>query len=138
MRMKIQQLPALLLFCCLGACGGSPASTAPAPLELDVEGTLAAGTTVPVKGTDMQVTFVAVTEDSRCPKDVTCVWAGEVKVKLTVKLGSSAPVKREVLEGRAAIVEPYRLTVTRVLPEPLSDKKPQPSDYRINLIVVRI
>jgi hypothetical protein len=138
MHMMIRHFPALLLFCCLAACGGSPASTAPAPLELDVEGTLAAGATVPVKGTDMQVTFVAVTEDSRCPKDVSCVWAGEVKVKLAVKLGSSAPVEREVLEGRAAIVEPYRLTVTRVLPEPLSDKKPQPSDYRISLTVVKI
>ena len=135
--MMIRHFPALLLLNCLAACG-SPANTAPAPLVLDVEGTLAAGVAVPVKGTDMQVTFVGVLEDSRCPKDVTCVWAGEVNVKLAVKLGSQSPVEREVLEGRAAIVEPYRLTVTRVLPEPLSDKKPQPSDYRINLIVVRI
>jgi hypothetical protein len=136
--MMIRYFPALLAVCCLAACGGSPASPVPAPLELDVEGTLPAGATVPVKGTDMQVTFVGVTEDSRCPKDVSCVWAGEVNVKLSVKLGTQPAVEREVLEGRAAVIEPYRVTVTRVLPEPLSDKKPQPGDYRINLIVSTI
>lgn len=137
--MTSRHLPALLLLCCLVACGSpSPASNSPVTLELDVEGTLAAGATASVKGTDLQVTFVGVTEDSRCPTDTTCVWAGEVNVKLSMRLGQQAPVASDVLEGRATLIEPYRLTVTRVLPEPVSTKKIQPSEYRINLIVVRI
>jgi hypothetical protein len=137
--LMIRHFPALLLLCCLAACDRSPASTSAAPsLELDVEGTLAAGTTVPVKGTDLQVTFVGVVEDSRCPTDVSCVWAGEVKIKLSMRLGSQPAVEREALEGRTTLMEPYRLTVTRVLPEPVSTQKLQPSDYRINLIVVKI
>ena len=137
MSMMIRNASVLLLLCCLAACG-SPASTAPVTLELDVEGTLAAGATAPVKGTDLQVTFVGVTEDSRCPTDTSCVWAGEVNVKLSLKLGSQAPVESSVLEGRTTLIEPYRLTVTRVLPEPVSTKKIQPGDYRINLLVVKI
>ena len=134
--MMTRPVPALLL-CCLAGCG-SPASTAPVMLELDVEGTLSAGATAPVKGTDLQVTFVGVIEDSRCPTDTTCVWAGEVNVKLSMKLGNQAAVESEVLEGRATLLEPYRLTVTRVLPEPVSTKKIQPGEYRINLIVAKL
>ena len=133
----IRYFSALLLLCWLAGCG-SPANTAPVALELDVEGTLSAGATAPVKGTELQVTFVGVSEDSRCPTDTTCVWAGEVNVKLALKLGTQAPVENEILEGRATLIEPYRITVTRVLPEPVSTKKIQPNEYRINLIVVKI
>jgi hypothetical protein len=129
-------LPTALLV--LAACG-SPASNAPtSPLELDTEGSLAAGATAAVKGTDLQITFVGVTNDSRCPTDVSCIWAGEVTVKLAMRLGGAAPIERESLEGRTTLVEPYRVTVTRVLPEPVSSKKLEPGDYRINLIVVKI
>jgi hypothetical protein len=134
----IRYLPALLVGTWLTACGSRAGTALPSPLELDVEGTLAAGASSAVKGTDMEVKFVTITEDSRCPTDSTCVWAGEVKVKLEVRLGNQAPKESEVLEGRSMLAEPYRLTVTRVLPEPVSTKKTTPSDYRISLIVVKI
>jgi len=34
---------------------------------------------------DYSLTFKEVVVDSRCPSDVTCVWAGEAKVKLILK-----------------------------------------------------
>ncbi len=43
---------------------------------------LALGETVTIAGTTIE--FVKVLEDSRCPKDVTCVWAGQAKVALEV------------------------------------------------------
>lgn len=107
-------------------------------MELNVEATLPAGTGSTVKGEDLEVRFVGVTEDSRCPTDTTCVWAGEVKVKLAARIGQQAPIEREVLEGRSTVIEPYRLTVTRVQPEPVSTKQLAPGDYRILLIVVKI
>jgi hypothetical protein len=128
----------LLLLAGLIACGSSAKSSGPTPLELDTEGVLAAGASAAVKGTDLEVKFIGVSEDSRCPTDTTCVWAGEVSVKLAMHLGTQAPEERELLEGRSTVFEPYRLTVTRVLPEPKSTQKIQPADYRINLIVVKI
>jgi hypothetical protein len=122
----------------LAACGTSSSDSAPVPLELAVEGSLRAGASTGVKGESIEVTFVAVTEDSRCPKDTTCAWAGEVKTTLAARIGSEPVVQREVLEGRSMIIEPYRITVTRVLPEPVSTQKTAPGDYRISLIVVRI
>src|ERR1041384_3056329 len=32
----------------------------------------------------VRVRFISVTEDSRCPADVDCVWAGNAKVKVQV------------------------------------------------------
>lgn len=129
----------LLLSVVLAACGSSAgSSSAPTVLELDVEGTMRAGTSAVVKNTDLEVKFVEVTEDSRCPRDATCVWAGEVKVKMETRIGSAAAEQREVLEGRSMVIEPYRLTVTSVKPEPLSTQKIAPGDYRITLIVVKI
>ena len=122
----------------LTACGRSASDAPPAPLELDVEGSLRAGTSASVQGESIEVTFLEVREDSRCPRDATCVWAGEVAVKLEARVGSEPAVQREVLEGRSMLIEPYRITVTRVLPDPVSTKKTAPGDYRIMLIVVRI
>ncbi len=43
---------------------------------------LALGETVTLA--DRRIEFVTVLEDSRCPKDVTCVWAGQAKVVLAI------------------------------------------------------
>src|SRR5690349_19932998 len=105
-----RQSTTLLLLASLTGCGSSAGNAAPPSLELGVEGTLAASASATVKGTDFEVKFVGITEDSRCPKDVTCVWAGEVKVKLAMRLGSQPPTESELLEGRSTLLEPYRLT----------------------------
>ncbi len=33
----------------------------------------------------LKIKFVSVVEDSRCPENVQCVWAGNAKIKVTVK-----------------------------------------------------
>ena len=48
---------------------------------------LAVGETVTVDGTDLSLTFAAVPRDSRCPRDVTCIVAGEAVVVLEARLG---------------------------------------------------
>lgn len=37
------------------------------------------------------VKFIEVVEDSRCPPDVQCIWAGNAKVKLSIARGKAAP-----------------------------------------------
>ena len=52
------------------------------PLAQDFE--LSLGQTVAIAGTAHRVTFEAVPEDSRCPTDAVCVWAGNARVSLRV------------------------------------------------------
>jgi hypothetical protein len=52
--------------------------------------TLAPGQTATVRGTDTRITFKRVSEDSRCPVDVTCVWAGDAKIEIVIEPNGSA------------------------------------------------
>jgi len=56
--------------------------------------TLAPGETATVRGADARITFKAVREDSRCPVDVTCVWAGDAKVEMVISREGAADETR--------------------------------------------
>ena len=59
------------------ACAEGPST--PADVPLGSEFTLAPGETALVGDDGLLVTFESVTEDSRCPMDAICVWAGSVR-----------------------------------------------------------
>lgn len=48
---------------------------------------------------DTSVTFSKVIEDSRCPIDVTCVWAGQAKVLITIKSDDTTSEKELIFHG---------------------------------------
>ncbi|MCH9659725.1 MAG: hypothetical protein K0U54_02315 [Bacteroidetes bacterium] len=58
------------------------------------------GTTIEID--DLLIEFVEVLEDSRCPKDVQCVWAGQAKVKLSVTESGMDPEFVELVFGSRA------------------------------------
>jgi hypothetical protein len=76
----------ILAAAAVGACssGGSvPTETGdPAPSARTLS--VGVGETASVPGSDVSITFRSVTEDSRCPLDVTCVWEGNGRVALTL------------------------------------------------------
>lgn len=55
------------------------------------------GETVVIKGVSLK--FLKVIEDSRCPKDVTCVWAGQAKVLVEVNSTGKESNQVELLFG---------------------------------------
>jgi hypothetical protein len=57
-----------------------------------------------------------VVEDSRCPMEVQCVWAGTVKVRATLRSPSGEGV--EVFElGKTITTETMAITLVEVLPQ---------------------
>jgi hypothetical protein len=78
---------------------------------------------------------VRVVDDSRCPSDVTCVWAGEVKVQLSTRINAAEAVQHEITAGQQATVGALRLIVVKVQPEPISTRKISPEEYRVTLKV---
>ena len=127
---------AVILTClALAGCGAEKSWAQTVDLGADV--TLAPGETVSVKTAAMTVRFVAVTEDSRCPRDVTCVWQGEVKVLLEIQTSSKASSQVEIVGGGSSVVGAYRVTVVGVGPEARSTAKIAPQDYRAKLKIDR-
>ena len=86
-------------------------------------------------------------EDSRCPKNVTCVWMGSVKVYL--KISDANASKDTVLEFLADNSKPatttvelgnqkYTVEILNVLPYPESTGEIKLTDYKVSLTVKKV
>lgn len=81
-------------------------------------------------GLGVTVTPMEVTEDSRCPKDVQCIWAGTVKVSTRIESGMG--VSTMILEiGKPVTTEAETITLTEVTPEKSSGEAIPGSSYRL-------
>lgn len=105
------------------------------PLEQDFQ--LGLGQTVTIAGTGQQVTFEAVPEDSRCPVDAVCIWAGNARVALRV---SSAGVDSSLAlntgsEPKTATLGKLRLELRGLEPAPRAATPTPPQAYRVTLRV---
>lgn len=116
----------------LAACGTTD-SQAAQPVEPGAEVTLAPGASASFSAAGIVVQFVGVTKDSRCPRDTTCMWAGDVTVLLTIRNPRHSPIRQEVLEGEHVIAGDYLITVVRVQPEPVASAKIPQESYRATL-----
>jgi hypothetical protein len=130
-----------LLFLAACASGGGTTPTPPTP-GLNEEFTLAPGQTASVNGTNVRLTFDRVSEDSRCPTDVTCIWEGDAVVVLKVKVEAEEATREVHTQGgeprsRKAPAGDYVVTLVRLDPAPRSTAPIEPSAYRATLIVGR-
>jgi hypothetical protein len=123
---------AMAILFALAGCAVAPAQDM-RQVDPGASVTLPAGSTVTVRTTGMSVRFVAVVEDSRCPSDVTCVWAGEVRVMFELRERSQPASQVELVEGGSTTVGRHRVTLLRVDPYPTSQAKIAPQDYRATL-----
>lgn len=81
--------------------------------------------------TGMRVKFVEMVEDSRCPKDVECIWAGNAKIKVRVsKNGRSKIIELNTgIENKDAQFAGYEFKLTGLTPEPRSNIRINRSGY---------
>jgi hypothetical protein len=102
---------------------------------------LRAGQQVTLKGKSLRIKFAAVEEDSRCPADVKCVWAGNAAVRLDVRTnrrdGKSLTLNTSdrSSSGDEARYEGYKFKLMDLSPYPQSDRKIMPGDYVVTLLV---
>ena len=88
----------------------------------------------------LTIKFVAVTEDSRCPIGVNCIWAGNAKVqiKVTNRKGKSQTFELNTnIEPQAVKFEGYEIKIADLTPHPQKDKPTAPNIYALNLTVTK-
>jgi len=117
----------------LVACDDEPAG--PKPGEAF---TLAVGQRASLDAVHTSVRFLAVSEDSRCPSQVQCVWAGDGAVVLEI-----APAEGDAAEDTlhtnpesgpgAVVLAGYELKLLRLDPYPDTPGEIAPEDYRATL-----
>ena len=91
------------------------------------------------KDAGMTVSFVGVTEDSRCPKNTNCVWEGEAKIKLMINEDAMELVIREGKPAQAqqSYKGGYIIEAQSLAPYP-DGTKIDPSTYQLQLMVSSI
>ena len=120
-------------------CGDGPSDV---QARLNEEVSLSMGQRALIAGENLGIRFEEVTEDSRCPRGVTCIWAGRVTCMVEItqasasyrmavtEPGLSDEYSRESYEG-------YELAF-HVTPYPEAGKKIAKDTYRLHLIISKV
>jgi hypothetical protein len=87
---------------------------------------------------DFRITFSRVAEDSRCPSDVVCIWAGQVTVVLQFALGEQNPEEHSLTlsaDNKPAVkqIGKYLVELLKVIPYPTDSNPISVSNYEIIL-----
>jgi hypothetical protein len=119
------------------SCSGSPARPT-GPIDTTV--TIALGQRALVAAANAVVRFDSVMDDSRCPADANCVWAGRAGAKLALVIDASEQpfeLHSDPEAARVQSVGDLRFEWIQLDPYPMVSRPTQPGDYRITIRVVR-
>jgi hypothetical protein len=125
--------------CAPATCDPATATCAdPAAKVVSVgeEFVLAPGQRVTIGESGLNIEFERVTSDSRCPRDVQCVWAGNAAIRIQVVEQMSEPRLVELDtygERQKAQLGKYELQVVSLTPDPVSTERIEPRQYRLTL-----
>jgi hypothetical protein len=135
MRLPLALIALLLangaLAACLAASPTSPTASG------DTRVTLAQGQSARAAGLDVR--FVEVLQDSRCPTDVQCVWEGIAELEVIVSSGGRSTPHHLFVnqEPRSIVHEGVTLELVRLTPSPHSERPVQPHEYRATFAIRR-
>lgn len=135
----------LLLALFLSGCSLLPPQNVPEHDVIDAQlgepFTLRLHQTAHLTDAPLRVRFSEVTEDSRCPSDVVCVWAGRAILSLRLDESGKEPVDLAVALPSESLRPPghdrYRITLQSLAPYPTTQQPIDPAAYQARLVVER-
>ncbi|MCY7377652.1 MAG: hypothetical protein LH472_16970 [Pyrinomonadaceae bacterium] len=89
----------------------------------------------------INVKFVALIEDSRCPEGVNCVWAGNAKIKVQISEGSNAGETFEIntnLGPKGATFGGYAVNLISLTPTPKDNVRINKNSYTATFSIARL
>ena len=129
-------------FCLVAAtaCGGdTPTAPSGPSVSLGQQFTLAAGETASLSGFRLQVTFMRVTGDSRCPVDAVCIQGGDAIVHVRVSTGETGDYELHTGDSsRASVIHRmFLISLVELRPFPFSGRTIGQEEYRAALVISR-
>jgi hypothetical protein len=114
----------------VGRSGPKCEFVCPSPMVKGSEAKI--GQTIVIGG--IKITPLELIEDSRCPEDVTCVWAGKVRIK--VRLSDNTKSEDVILSTGESYSNFTKGSISfSVLPEKTTTKTIPTSEYRFNFVI---
>ena len=92
-----------------------------------------------VPHTGFSIKFVEMVEDSRCPAGTNCVWAGNAKVKITVRQGRHSQTfeLNDMTQPTVVNYGGYDIKLTALTPKPGINVRINPDKYMATFEVVK-
>lgn len=91
---------------------------------------------------ELKLTVLDGIEDSRCPSDVTCIWEGNVSVKVNLIKGDqnigNHTIQLETIDGDEQNFDGYFIRLINVEPYPKSNTIIESSDYVMTFLVSKM
>lgn len=120
----------------LSGCAGQPEINA----SLGEQFSLVIGQGASISGENLEVRFIEVIGDSRCPQEVTCIWAGEASCLIEITYsGSTFPkvlTQPGLSEPPQSDFQDYVIAFD-LQPYPKAGVKTENKDYRLQLEINR-
>jgi hypothetical protein len=140
--MKFLKLLPLLLLLCAPVIPAQKRVEKVKVRDAKVEGGILVkqGEEVKVEGEDLRLTFVSVTDDSRCPEGATCVWAGNGRVHLVARNAKDECAEFDLNTTLAPVEHQfgkYIIRLARLSPHPSIKHVPQPDEYVATFVVTK-
>ncbi|MFC1958731.1 hypothetical protein ACFLV6_02315 [Chloroflexota bacterium] len=106
-------------------------------VSLGQEFSLHIGESTSLRGEELEVKFLEVTEDSRCPTGVVCIWEGRVSCQVEITYGGSLDNLVLTEPGSTSwpseiTFEEYKITY-HVEPYPQASTEIAKEEYRLEL-----
>ena len=118
-----------------GSSGASGATARTVPA--DTPFTIAYGQEVTLAGSGLRLRFARLAEDSRCPTDVQCVWAGNARVGIRLQPGDTVAELNTGVDPRTVTHGGYVIELVELTPRPARGRTPSPSEYVATLRATR-
>lgn len=116
-----------------------PSPDVPRRVRADVPFEMAIGDRAVLPSSESELHFVDVPSDSRCPVDVTCIWAGDAVVRLALESADDAVTEIELHTApgklRETPIEGRFLSLLALSPEPSTSHPIEKKDYRARLVL---
>ncbi|MFC2014698.1 hypothetical protein ACFLUP_01750 [Chloroflexota bacterium] len=113
-----------------------------ASVGLGEEFFLSRGRGAVIREENLEITFMEVVEDSRCAKDVTCIWEGRATSLVRI-VNYTVDVELELAEpgltddGNTVVFRDYLITF-HLLPYPQADVETKKGDYQLRLTITKL
>lgn len=127
-----------------------PTATQPPALEMSAANlsepfVLGGGQEIAIAGDELHLRFESVLEDSRCPTQVTCVWAGQARILIIAEQTGQSPVELELNSNtdsdptaNEGVAYGYVVQLQQLDPYPKDPNDPIPFEaYQATLVVTR-
>jgi len=86
----------------------------------------------------LTIKFVSLVEDSRCPTDTNCIWAGNAKITIKVSNGKSAAKAFQIntnLKPQTVSFAGYEIKLTDLNPHPATNIRINRNGYTATFVV---